>query len=252
MASSANPASAPQTTTHPNPNYPHGRAASLTQALGNLVRLQPLSINDLPAHQAFPVTSMEKSDASAPAKDSSGSGDDITMLNYSGKSERPGLQTFILAALDEASVFIDGTIQRTFQKTALKPSKPATAKVQLSKRMISPHELGNVPWINSPVPRKTVAYPKTGEAWFARRSKHSNAGRHGTANYPEFDRFLRLNHSENEQTYTPSVYDSFKVLDWNSETAGLELDGDYKEITMASKCFQIWLWSTHICPMSVD
>ena len=39
----------------------------------------------------------------------------------------------------------------------------------------------------------------------------------GTANWVEFDHGLRLEHSEKERLYTPAVYDSYRVLDWDKE-----------------------------------
>ena len=71
---------------------------------------------------------------------------------------------------------------------------------------------------------------------FARKSTHANKAEDGTATWEEFDNGLRVLHSEHEREYTPDVFDSFKVLDWDAETDALgdEL-GDYGDVKMSSK-----------------
>jgi len=107
--------------------------------------------------------------------------------------------------------------------------------------MIKPQELSKVPWNAGPVPRRSVnkkALEKGkggGEAWFARRSKHANQSEEGTADWPEFDEGLRVDHSEKERMYTPDVYDSHRVLDWDEQTRGMEFEGGWMQVDMRSK-----------------
>ena len=214
-------------------------------SLGNLVRLVPLTLHDLPAHTAFanlpPPTnpnipkpdaqSFSFSDASDPSQQS-----DPTAPG------RPLLRDFITAILLEADQFVETTLPRTFTSiSTTKTSKPALAKVELLKRIIKPKELAQVPWDAGPVPRRSVNKKAlergmgAGEAWFARRSKHANQSEEGTADWPEFDEGLRVDHSEKERMYTPDVYDSHRVLDWDEQTRGMEFEGSWMQVDMRSK-----------------
>ena len=204
--------------------------------LGNLVRLLPLHINELPAHPSLESllpnhTSNSNSARSSPSQ--------------AGKvdpHERPNLISFMEEILDQAAIFVDDTLPATFKEGGLKESKPSSAKVQLMKRMISPAEIKEIPWINASIPRNWSANRagKSGEAWFARRSRHANHSSEGTADLDEFDYGLRHNHSEHERDYTPDVFDSYKVLGWSEqiETAianGSGID-NYREFNMSSTC----------------
>ena len=78
---------------------------------------------------------------------------------------------------------------------------------------------------------------------FARKSTHVNKAENGTATWKEFDGGLRVQHSEHEREYTPDVFDSFKVSDWDREIDALgdEL-GEYKDVKMSSMSLR------HQCP----
>ena len=211
-------------------------------SLGNLIRIAPLQLGDLPSHPAL-----------AKLKDTSNNGGDIKDDSYDSKfssqvqktvslgdydrSQRPALLPFIKAALDEATIFVDETMPNTFKPDGEKTSAPAAAMVKLLKREIGRHELSRVPWTTSNISRKPPkAVANSGEAWFARRSHHANRSDQGTADFPEFDHGLRVNHSEHEREYTPDVFDSYRVLDWDSETVRDDLVIDnYSEIRMSSK-----------------
>ena len=83
---------------------------------------------------------------------------------------------------------------------------------------------------------------------FARKSTHIHKTETGTATWEEFDGGLRVQHSEHEREYTPDVFDSFKVLDWDAETDALgdEL-GEYKDVKMSSMSISALfpcLWGT--------
>lgn len=206
--------------------------------LGNLVRLLPLHINELPAH---PVLDSLLYNATSNGDSEGGS---HSQAGKTESSERPNLISFMEEVLDQATVFVDDTLPATFKETGLKTSKPSVGKVQLLKRMVSPTEVKAVPWINSSIPRNWSANgnKNPGEAWFARRSRHANHSSEGTADLDEFDYGLRHDHSKHEQEYTPDVFDSYEVLNWSEqiETAigkGPGID-NYKELEMSSKCPQ--------------
>ena len=111
--------------------------------LGNLVRLLPLHINELPAHPALeslvspPSEQIESAESSPP---------------QAGKvelSERPNLISFMEEVLDQAALFIDDTLPATFEEGALKKSSPAVARVRILSRKISKAEIEAIPWINT-------------------------------------------------------------------------------------------------------
>ncbi len=202
--------------------------------IGNLVRLLPLHINELPAHPALeslvqPSTSSPKSNGSSPSQD-----------GRVNSNERPNLISFMEEILDQATIFVDDTLPATFMDRGLKKSAPATAKVQLLSRMVRPAEIRAVPWINSSIQRNWSANgKKPDEAWFARRSCHANHSSEGTADLDEFDYGLRHNHSKHEQDYTPDVFDSYRVLDWSEQIKvalnhGSGIDS-YRDLNMSSK-----------------
>ncbi|MCJ1431748.1 hypothetical protein MMC27_001103 [Xylographa pallens] len=178
-----------------------------TPPLGNLLRLHPLSLADLPSHPSLTnLSPTNNSSSSASPK----------------PPPRPSLTTFLTALLSEATTFVDHTLPATFTVSSTsKTSPPAIAPVTLLKHTYAPSTLAAIPWRTSPVPRAVA--PTSSEAWFARRSRHANARSTGTADWAEFDAGLREQHSEHERLYTPDVYDAHQVLDWDAETAGLDL-----------------------------
>jgi hypothetical protein len=182
--------------------------------LGNLVRIAPLEWTALPAHSAFPDHKSHK-------PGNSGNGSD----------NRPPLIPFIKELLGQAVSFVDDIVPKTFTAGKEKNSSPAKAKVQLLKRDVQGNELHSIQWSGSSISRSTP--PSTNEAWFARRSRHSNKQEDGSADFSEFATALRDDHSEHEREYTPDVYDSYRVLDWDVETAaeGFKIDG-YSMIRM--------------------
>ncbi|KAL9603369.1 MAG: hypothetical protein Q9219_001231 [cf. Caloplaca sp. 3 TL-2023] len=215
-------------------------------ALGNLVRLAPLDLDTLPCHPALELSVTRK----RPRKESRASGATVSppsaqkttqTVNESEPSTidvngRPNIGPFIKAVLDEAVAFIDTSLPATFKQRSKKSSAPATAKVQLLEREITGPELAEVSWLDGKIPRYMPAdVEKSGETWFARRSRHANRQAKGTARFSEFDYGLRVSHSEHEGEYTPDVFDVYKVLDWAVEDDSTEEESnyaDYKNITM--------------------
>lgn len=169
--------------------------------LGTLLRLRPLSIDNLPSHPSL----------APPA----------------GPSQQNAIVKvgpFIKSALDEATAFIDHTVPSTFHQGNAKASLPSSAKVTLLSRNIKASEL--------PEPLNLGG---RGEAWFSRRSKHANIQGHGTANVTEFDVGLRQEHSKHEAEYTPDVFHAHKVIDWGGEitSEGEIVQGGYRDVSMS-------------------
>ena len=111
--------------------------------LGNLVRLLPLHINELPAHPAI------ESLVSNPSEQPTSVGSSPSQAGKVEASERPNLISFMEEILDQATIFIDDTLPATFKEGGLKKSAPATAKVRLLSRNISMAEIQAIPWVNT-------------------------------------------------------------------------------------------------------
>ncbi len=198
--------------------------------LGNLVRLHPLHISELPTHPE--LENQTNPPNKKPAVDSA----------TNGSTSRPPLLLFITEILNEAKVFVDTTLPATFKSKGLKTSPPSTAKVELLTREVSAEEIKSISWLSAQVPRHHSGKEnaKPAEAWFARRSRHANDSQEGTATYSEFDEGLRTDHSMHEMEYTPDVSDAYKVLDWEEEIVaaiaggGGELE-EYKDVNMTGK-----------------
>lgn len=122
--------------------------------LGNLVRLLPLHINELPAHPALESLVIPHSEHTRSAESSPSQAGKVD------SSERPNLISFMEEVLDQATIFVDDTLPATFKEGNLKKSAPATAKVRLLSRNISEAEIQAIPWINSSryIPKELLAY----------------------------------------------------------------------------------------------
>lgn len=207
--------------------------------LGNLVRLIPLKLNEVPSHPAIetyltasphnkhPPSSSSSSDSDSPANASS-------TLDPDG---RPLLAPFLQALLTEATTFVDSTLPTTFRTKSTKSNPPAKASIEVLQRMIPPEEISKIPFTETNIPRRSSRARQTyGEAWFARKSTHENKREHGTADWAEFDQGLRKEHSLHEMEYTPDVFDAYKVLDWDGavQDLGGQVQG-FEDVSMSSK-----------------
>lgn len=196
---------------------------TFNMTLGNLVRLIPLKLNEVPAHahieDYLASSPHSKHPPSSSSSDEAPTSPPSTTLDADG---RPLLVPFLTALLTEATSFIDSTLPKTFRPKGTKTNPPATASIEVLQRMISAEEISKIPWKEANIPRKSSrARQSYGEAWFARRSTHQNKQAHGTADWREFDEGLRKEHSEHEREYTPDVFDSYKMLDWDGQIGGL-------------------------------
>ena len=210
--------------------------------LGNLIRLLPLHINELPAHSAL-ETLIESPNAG----------------NNVHAAERPDLISFMEEILEQATFFLEDVLSGTFKEGSLKSSSPSKAPVRMYSRKIESAEIQSIPWTNSSVPRNWSANgKKPSENWFARWSRHANHSDEGTADLDEFDYGLRHDHSRHEQEYTPDVFDSYKVFSWddqieNATRAGASIE-NYRELSMSvfEMCHQLpALLSNRVFPVLV-
>jgi hypothetical protein len=185
-------------------------------ALGQLVRLRVLKPSELPRHATL-----------APAQDKQPQASN-------GVPEGTSLASFITQALTEGVAFIDKTIPHTFTKTGSKASPPSAAHVTSSKRKISSGDILNGIGEGN---KWGFAQAWRDEFWFARRSVHTQGEEAGTAPWKEFVDGLLRNHSVHEAEYTPNVFDSRKICDWDEELGSVPLEG-FEEVRMCSKWFQ--------------
>lgn len=152
--------------------------------LGPLIRMRPLAPRQLPAHKAF----------TSPDEES-----------------RPEIHAIASAALEEANAFMTTYLPHKFTvKSDGKWAPPSNAPVKLLARDITASEL----------PKDTVAKAPQGvtsESWFARESLHENKSQNETASWEEFDNGLRVDHSQHEKDYTPTVEDAYEVMNWDEE-----------------------------------
>ncbi|KAL9605603.1 MAG: hypothetical protein Q9179_001220 [Wetmoreana sp. 5 TL-2023] len=243
-------------------------------ALGNLVRLAPLSLDTLPFHpylQASLERERSKSESRLSRAETAAPLETAQVVNECERSSippaasssfdingRPNLRAFVKAVLDEAVTFVDDILPATFRPSSEKHSRPAVAKVQVLKHEISGHELSRIPWLECRIPRnKPPKIDQTGEAWCARRSRHINQQAEGTATFREFNFGLRESHSEHEGEYTPEIFDTYKVLAWTiSDEPSEETPdfGDYTHVTMSifEMCHKLLFpLSTRVFPVLV-
>jgi hypothetical protein len=186
----------------------------------------------LPTHPKFP--DKKESDGTDAHKPENSEGSSPMTSSKDTRQTRPALIPFITELLSQGVLFADSIVPQTFKSGKQKSAPPAKARVQLLKRDISASELRQISWAEGAVTRKAPAL-NSSEVWFARRSRHQDKTEDGTATFEEFATGLRDDHSEHEREYTPNVYDSFKVLDWDEETAaeGFTIEG-YSMVTMSS------------------
>ena len=211
--------------------------------LGNLIRLVPLQLCELPYHVEFESSGTkglveQKQRLNSSIDDDASRISSLDPVKNLDESGRPKLALFLKEIVDEALKFVNDIVPSTFQEGAFKASKPAIAKVKPLNRNISCTELSKIPWSTFEIPRQiSNGDLDSGEAWFARTSQHENRAGEGTASFEEFDWGLRVDHSEHEREYTPEIVDSYKVLDWDLETGadGLSIE-KYSHIKMNSKC----------------
>ena len=137
--------------------------------LGHLVRLIPLKLNEVPGHPAIlrylNKSAHKKHDSESDASKLDPSTADETSLSLDSNGQ-PRLRPFLKELLDEATSFVDKDLPETFRKKGSKSNPPASAKIDISQRMISSDEISRIPFQQGNIPRKSSKVPQTyGEAW---------------------------------------------------------------------------------------
>ena len=137
--------------------------------LGNLVRLIPLKLNEIPSH---PSISAYLNASTHKKHDSESDGSKIDLSSSDGTSPnldpngQPRLIPFVREILDEATNFVDNELLNTFSKKGTKSNPPATAKIEVSQRMIGSEEISRIPFERAHIPRKSSrGVQGYGEAW---------------------------------------------------------------------------------------
>ncbi len=212
--------------------------------LGNLVRLQPFQVSGLPAHPALETV---QGDGGEPA-----SNDRPDLLEFAGEVLKQadgfiqGLYT--AAASQDHPVADDGKINDPAEEALgnewIRKSykTEARTRVNLFQRDIGSSDLHQVVSAQSPIPRRWSDTDKSflkGEKWFARISTHQDAAKEGTASFDEMIAGLKRDHALHEQEYTPTLYDTNKVLEWIIPPEA-KVDR-YYEIEMSSMPFAAFL-----------
>jgi hypothetical protein len=203
-------------------------------AVGSLLRLKPLTIHDLPTP---PGWTKENNDVGPPANSAYWLGDKSV--------EHPSLVEFVQDMLLEGHRFIKDP--EHFRSLGTTASKPATAKVEKTHRLVTEAELKDVDWAES-ICTNRRGFKPVKEDWFGRRSTHETRLLDGTASWSEFVEGLLRDHSENEAEYDPSVYDCRCIIDWKPhiQRDSAEFDARFSEVSMRG-WFPIFLVAVLSC-----
>lgn len=193
--------------------------------LGSLIRLCLRSSEQLPYHALLHSRPHITDDLNPPITDKDGA----------ELYEQPSLEAFLKEILNEATQFMDD-LPSTFLEGNLKSLPPPIADVRSLSRAIPRAQLAEIPPKHTPAIRlgSPHAASKTGETWFARRSRHLNQKQDGTADFHEFSYGIRIEHSEHERDYSPNVCGAVKIVEWDLlDESNMKL-GQYSEPQMTS------------------
>lgn len=138
----------------------------------------------------------------------------------SKQSSWTDLQRFVSEVLDEGQRFMTKTLEEEFKTKGTRNDAPATAPIKIRSLVLKPPNMPE-------------------ENWFARTSEHENTADAGTATWDEFDGNLRVNHSDNEKTYTPSVQAARLEYSWKEQLAAFDAQvGQWQEVAMEIRAMQ--------------
>lgn len=197
--------------------------------LGNVLRLTPLSHDDLPAHSSLPNT-----------------------------TARPDLLSFVLTMLSQGTAFLSkDTFPTNFTPHSTKTSKDASENVpvEVHKLDIPLNSLQNINWeSSSPIKRRKPTENLNTEHWFTRHSRHANilstdpeALKVGGASWKEFVFGLRDHHSQHEEDFTPTLYAAKALIDWEAEVKALEAEGKLVDGTTGQRYSQVSFYAAEMC-----
>ncbi|PGH00829.1 hypothetical protein AJ79_08080 [Helicocarpus griseus UAMH5409] len=167
-------------------------------AIPSLLHPVPLPPSSIPAHPSIPFPFPSSTNADS----------------------RPTLTQFLHSALTEANTFITGTVtKKPFSKDSKPhPSPPSLAQVELSTGSLKA----------TPIHSASAAANNKEDKWFVRRTVHENRAVKGTAEFSEFVRGLKEDHSVNEMAYTPSISDVKRIAEWDCKE--VKLEGGWGEV----------------------
>jgi len=182
---------------------------NLKPVLGPLVRLEGISISQLPSG------GRGQSNKSASLPDD---GDNAS-------STSPDLSSFASKVLAEAISFIDGVAPKaggtSTWKTKGAPKKygSCTAPVELYEYAVLGKDLDKVKGMSQ------FSADRKDETWFCRRSVHKNEAEKGSASWEEFVKYFKEQHSESEEAFTPGVIGIREAMKWDAGGVEVEVDG---------------------------
>jgi hypothetical protein len=195
--------------------------SNLKVVLGPWVRLEGISINQLPAggkgnQPSNPFSSTEK------------------YSDWSGAAAVPSLRAFITSVLTESIPFIDGVAPKSGGASTWKvkgsPKKfpNSEAPVHLYEKTVSGKDLDKVEGMSQ------FSAGWKDETWFCRRSCHRNSAEKRTASWAEFTHSFKEHHAESEDAFTPTVIGAREAMRW--DTSGIDVEvhgGHWTNITVA-------------------
>ena len=186
----------------------------------HLIRLEPLPVDCLPARPALKRRSSE------------GEGRP-TLLDFAREVLRQGdsviRSLLVAAARHDGRIVVDDPSTR---HPPPPPDPPSTSwvhagwksdgqtPIHIFRRRVDRVQLAAMAMAGS---NRAIARPpwdpnrrhSKGETWLARVSVHDDAPRSDTAPWAEFVQSLKYKHAEHQREYTPDIYASHQVLEWD-------------------------------------
>lgn len=191
-----------------------------SSALGPLVRLEGISISQLP--QGGKGVEPSNRDRTEKFTDSSAS------------NAAPNLKTFITNVLSESIPFIDTVAPKSGAESTWKVKgspksySSSEARVHLYEKVLLGKDLDKIEGINQ------FSADRKDETWFCRKSCHANKAEEGTASWEEFTHSFKEHHAESEDAFTPTVIGAREAIKWNTNGIEVEIQGGrWTDITMA-------------------
>lgn len=195
-------------------------STSFYSTLGPIVRLEGISINQLP----FSGKGIQPSNVSPSDKFQDGSGTVAV----------PSPSQFLTNVLSEAAPFIDtvapknGDTPKWKWKAGPKRFEHSDAEVILYERKVPAKELEKI---------EGMARVEKDEMWFCRRSVHRDASEKGTASWAEFVHAFKENHPQSEDAFTPAVIGAREAIHW--DTTGQTIDAHGKWVSTSLRVVEM-------------
>ncbi|TVY81073.1 hypothetical protein LSUE1_G003813 [Lachnellula suecica] len=192
-----------------------------TETLGPWVRLEGISISQLPPGAKGTATNGNEAPSGQSLTDGTG-------------STAPNVKSFVTSVLSESIPFIDGVAPKSGGASTWKgkgsPKRYASseAPVHLYERVVPGKELDKVEGMSQ------FCADRKDETWFCRRSSHRNKAETGTASWEEFTHSFKHHHAETEDAFTPTVIGAREAMKWDTTGLKVEVHGSrWNNITVA-------------------